>query len=194
MRVAYQAIRLRSSGAFRDHARPAAPPLVAAAPRAVNPLQRPLAAWRQLPLWARWALTIAVYAVAILAVVLAIHAANSGGSSASKSEAHAEAEANREGRIAIAQDEAPHTAALAGTPASAAQQLQRAIAADVRARITHNQLTGPLQSVRCSAAGQPRDARQPYRCSVLSAGLDYPFLAVVDQRARRLTWCKLDPP
>jgi hypothetical protein len=152
----------------------------------------PLRALRALPLWARWLLTGLAWALVVVAVIVLIHDVNSS-SSASRSEVDAEAEANREGQIAIRQDEAPHVAAL-GADVSAQGALERAIAADARARVAHGQLTGPLQSVRCSSAGATRDGRRPFRCTVESAGISYPFMAVADERARRLTWCKVDPP
>jgi len=156
-------------------------------------MRRAIDAMRSLPLAARWALTIAAYALAIVAAVIVVHDVNGRGSTSSRAEAQAVVEANREGRIAIAQDEAPHTAALrGGEPAPLA--LQAAIGQDVRARIAQHELTGPLQSIGCAGAGPARDARKPYDCTVHSAGLAYPFVAVLDERARRLTWCKVDPP
>lgn len=151
----------------------------------------PLHAWRSLPLWARWLLTIAVYAGGVVAAVLVVHDINSKGSD-SPSEVKSVAEANREGRIAITQDQAPHTAPLpSGSPTVA---LQAAVAADVRKRISHGELTGPLQSVRCSASGGSASGGLRFACTVHSAGNPYPFRAVADERTHRLTWCKLDPP
>jgi hypothetical protein len=154
-----------------------------------------LDSYRALPLRARWLLTVVVYAAVIAAIVLAVRGANSGsGSSASaKSEAAAVTEANREGRVAIAEDEAPHSARL---PAGVGLRrgFERAIAADVRARIVHGELTGPLQGVSCELAGAKQDGRQPLSCSVRSAGITYPFVGVLDERTSELTWCKVDPP
>jgi len=147
---------------------------------------------RALPLWSRWLLTILVYACVVVAVLLLIHDLNSN-SQASRSEAAAEAEANREGQIAIEEDEAPHTAPLRAH-AGAQAALTGAVTADVQARIRHNQLTGPLQRVRCASAGGAVAGRRPFRCTVTSAGLQYTFLGVADQRDQQLTWCKVDPP
>jgi hypothetical protein len=152
-------------------------------------------ALRKLPLWARWLLTIVAYAVVIVAIVLVVRSANSASNSsaASPSEAAAEAEANRVGQIAIKEDEAPHSSPLrSAAPVQSA--LEQAIAGDVRARIAHGQLTGPLQRVRCKPAGTPQGARRPFSCTATSAGLAYPFLGVADERTRQLTWCKVDPP
>jgi hypothetical protein len=158
-------------------------------------LRRLAGALRQMPLWSRWLATLLVYAFVIVAIVIVVRSANgSGGSSgASAAEAQALAEANREGRIAIAEDEAPHTAVLA-SGADVQLALEHAIAADVRARVAHGQLTGPLQSVRCLAVGPSRGGRRELHCEVRSADIDYPFVGVADARALRLTWCKVDPP
>jgi hypothetical protein len=142
------------------------------------------------PMWARWALA-SVVAVAVLAsVVIAISRAGPEGPT---SEAGAEAEINRVSDIAITEDEAPRSADLS-PGAAPASTLERAIAHDVHQRIASDQLTGPLQGVTCSAAGATRAGRAPYHCTVRSAGIAYPFLAVVDKHRQRLIWCKNDPP
>jgi hypothetical protein len=147
---------------------------------------------RRPPLWARWVLTVVVFAIAIAAIAILARSGGAGGATPSE-EALAVAEANSEGRTAIAEDEAPHTSTLrAGASLPAA--LQRAILGDVAGRIRTGQLTGPLQGVHCRASGPARAGRRPYSCSVISAGIRYQFLAVADQRALRLTWCKVDPP
>jgi len=153
-----------------------------------------LRALRSLPLWLRWLLTIAFYAALVVAVVAVVRGGGgSGGGSASASEARAEAEANRVARVAIGDDEAPHSArARAGVSARAA--LADAIAADVRARIRHRALGGPLQGVRCAAPGRALRGRREMRCTVRSGGVSYPFVGVLDGRSGELTWCKIDPP
>jgi hypothetical protein len=142
------------------------------------------------PIWVRWVLATVV-AVAVLASI--VIASNRAGPEGGTSEAAAEAEVNRLSDIAIAEDQAAHSAGLppGSAPGSA---LERAIASDVRQRIADQQLTGPLRAVSCTAAAAPRAGRQPYRCTVHSAGIVYPFQAVVDARRQRLTWCKIDPP
>ena len=142
------------------------------------------------PIWARWALAIVVAAAVIAGVVIAIHRA---GPETPANEAGAEAEVNRVADIAITEDEAPHKATLSagGAPASA---LEQAIEGDVHQRIESHQLTGPLQGVSCQAAGAGKAGRDPYRCTVHSAGIAYPFIAVIDARTKLITWCKVDPP
>jgi hypothetical protein len=141
------------------------------------------------PLWLRWVLASVVAAAVIAGIVIAVGRAGPEGST---SEAGAEAEINRLADITISEDEAPHFAVLAaGSIVSVA--LEHAIAGNVRQRIVAHQLTGPLQGVTCKASGSARAGRRPYRCTAHSADIAYPFLAVVDQRRRRLAWCKVDP-
>jgi hypothetical protein len=141
-------------------------------------------------MWARWVLAIVLAAALLASIVIATDRAGPEGNT---SEAAAEAEVNRLSDVAITEDQAPHSAALpAGSAPGAA--LERAIAGDVRQRIADQQLTGPLRRVTCSPAGASSAGRVPYRCTIASAGIVYPFQAVVDERRQRLTWCKIDPP
>jgi hypothetical protein len=147
-----------------------------------------------LPLWARWAAAIVVGTAVIAAIVIAVNRAGPEGVAAS--EGGAEAEVSRLSDLAITEDQAPRTAVL--NPGSApAAALRQAIVSDVRKRIAHDQLVGPLQSVSCATSGAAsgaRGGREPYLCTVRSAGIAYRFMAVVDRRDQRLTWCKVDPP
>jgi hypothetical protein len=95
------------------------------------------------PLWFRWVITVAVFAGLAAAVVIGLHAANGG---SSETDAQAVVSANKVGRIAVAEDQAPHSAPL---PAhfSPAIAVRRAITADVRSRVRDHQLTGPSQGV-----------------------------------------------
>jgi hypothetical protein len=127
--------------------------------------------------------------VLTVAIVIAIHAVNDSG--ASPSERSAALEANREGRIALEEDQAPHTSGLgAGAPTRVA--LQRAIAIDMRNLIRHGALPGPPQGVRCSPSGTRHSGRQAFHCTARAAAIAYPFLGVLDEHARQLTWCKFD--
>ncbi len=147
------------------------------------------AAWLP-PIWARWVLAAALAAAVLAAIVIAVHRA---GPEVDSSEAGAEAEVNRLSDIAISEDQAPRSASLpsGSMPASA---LERAIAGDVRNRIAHQQLTGSLQGIACKTAGAGRAGRDPYSCTVRTAGISYSFDAVIDSHRRLLTWCKIDPP
>jgi hypothetical protein len=147
------------------------------------------------PLWVRWVLTIVGFAVLIVAIGIFVHHVNHESGASTAESAKAEEEANREAEIVLAQDQAPHTAVLhLGSRLATRTALERAIAGDVHARIDDGQLTGPLQSIGCQTSGASRGGRQPFRCTVRSAGITYPFLAVADERRGELTWCKIDPP
>lgn len=143
---------------------------------------------RSPPLWVRWALGLIVGAAVIAGIVIATNRAGPEGIAA---EGSIEAEINRIADVSITEDEAPHFAGLSAGSAPA-PALERAIAGDVRQRIAANKLSGPLQGVTCIAAGAGSAGRDPYRCTAQSAGIAYPFLAVVDASRRRLTWCKVD--
>jgi hypothetical protein len=153
-----------------------------------------MGSWRETlpspPLWARWALGLVVGGAVIAAIVIAT---NRAGPEGVASESAVEGEINRIADVSITEDEAPRFAALpaGAAPASA---LEQAIARDVRGRIAASQLTGPLQGVSCVAAGAGSAGRDPYACTARSAGISYPFLAVVDEHRGRLTWCKVDSP
>lgn len=156
-----------------------------------DPVKRLLAARRRLPLWARWLLTLLAYAVAVGVVVLVVRGATSESSSNSRSERIAAVEANEVGKVAVAEDQAAHSAPLAGRAATA-PALEAAIAADVRRRIGHGELTGPMQSVHCFPLGPRRQGIRAFRCAVRSAGIAYEFRAIANFTSRRLTWCKVD--
>jgi hypothetical protein len=141
-------------------------------------------------MWPRWLVASAVAAGLLVGLVLAVHRAGPEGPT---SEAQAEAETNRIADIAITEDEAPHFATLPQSlPAAIA--LKQAIGGDARSRIASGQLGQPLQSVMCQVSGTSSSGRTPYHCAVRSAGVSYPFIAVADQHARRLVWCKVDKP
>jgi hypothetical protein len=151
------------------------------------PRQRTL---RLLPNWARWALAILV-GVAVIATIVIV--ASRSGPESLASEAGSEAEADRLADTTIAEDQAPHSARL---PASArpVAALEQAVARDMRRRIAGGQLAGPLQSITCRASGAASAGRDPYSCTVKSADIAYPIVAVLDRSAHELTWCKVDPP
>jgi hypothetical protein len=155
-------------------------------------LGRLVLAARHPPLWARWLLTIFAFAVLTLAAVVFVHAHSEGTSTPTKSEREAEVEANREGTIIVEEDQAPHTARL-GAGVATLTALERAISGDAHVRIQAGNLTGPFQSVHCEAKGAA-GANRAFRCTVHTAGVNYPYLAVLNGHTRQFTWCKLDPP
>jgi hypothetical protein len=147
---------------------------------------------RHPPLWARWLLTILTFAVLTLAAVVFVHDHSEGTSAPTKSEREAEVEANREGNVVIEEDQAPHSVRL-GAGVATLKALERAISADARGRVRSGNLTGPFQSVHCEAKGAI-SVNRAFRCTVRAASVNYPYLAVLNERTRQFTWCKVDPP
>ncbi len=121
-----------------------------------------------------------------------VHDNSEGTSAPTKSEREAEVEANREGNIVIEEDQAPHSARF-GAGVATLTALERAISGDAHGRVQSGNLTGPFQSVHCEAKGTA-GANRAFRCTVRAAGVNYPYLAVLNTHTRQFTWCKLDPP
>ena len=143
----------------------------------------------QLSLRLRWVLAVVLFASIAATAYIVAHAGGSGASSAAS--VRAAIETNEEGQIAVSEDQAPRHAALR-RGLSPEVAITRAVTADVRVRIATGQLTGPLGMLSCSPAGRGRPGRDPFVCSVTSAGIGYTFYGVADLRARTLTWCKQD--
>ena len=140
-----------------------------------------------MPLWLRWLLTIAGFGVAAIVLIIVV------GSSRSSSSGNAAVllRASERVRRGIVHDQAPHSSLLpAGVPQVVA--LQRAIAADVRGRVRRKELAGPTRGVSCTGVDPQQGSRRPYRCTARAGAVQYPFFAIADLRAGRLTWCKLD--
>lgn len=154
---------------------------------------RPTPVWRDPPLWLRWVVTVLAFAGAIAGVLILVHALNKvdPGSGAGASDPSELRQANRETQIVVSADQAPHTVVL---PAGTAPQtaLVRAVAADMRAHVADRRLPGPLSRVRCTRTGA-RATTLAFRCTAVAADVNYPFVGVVDQAAKRTTYCKQDP-
>lgn len=156
-----------------------------------SPPSRAPGAYLRIPLWQRFALAGIV--TAALLVALVVYVENNNTDSPKSTNPASDVQANREAEILVAQDQAPHTARLPGgvTPAQAAA---RVVQASMRRRIARGELAGPLQRTGCHAAGRPTDSRRAFSCTVLAASVTYPFVGVIEQRERRITYCKRDPP
>lgn len=147
-------------------------------------------AYLPFPLWLRFTLAGVLTVAALVALVLYVDHHNT--DSPPSTNPAAEVQANREAEILVAQDQAPHVAGLpAGASPPAAMRM--AVRGFVTRQIFLGSLGGPLRRVGCTAAGT-RVARRGFRCSVSAGGVRYGFLGVVDLRARRVTYCKRDPP
>lgn len=142
------------------------------------------------PLWARWALSLGIGVLLLAGLVVFVHSNDDNGE-ATQNPAAVE-RANREAEIVVQQDQAPHTARLAGGAAPRAG-IASAVRADMRAMIGQGVIEGPLGQTGCRRAGA-RGARVAFRCTAVAAGVKYPFLGVVDTSSRRVTYCKHDQP
>jgi hypothetical protein len=150
-----------------------------------------VAIWAEIPLGWRWVLTFLMLSSITATLIIGVHEANH--DRAAVTNPQALAESDRVGQIAVAEDEAPHTANLR-RGASTVRVLEAGITGDMRLRISQRQLAGPIQDVSCHASGRTRMGRTPYRCTVSAADFNYPFFAVADPRTRLVTWCKYDTP
>ncbi|MGA2012984.1 MAG: hypothetical protein ABSH51_20935 [Solirubrobacteraceae bacterium] len=140
----------------------------------------------RLPTWARWVTSFGVAAALLVALVLFVSHQNP--AALAPANPAAEVRANREAEILVAQDQAPRVASAAGVAARAA--LARAVRADMTARIDGGQISGPLARIVCARAG----SATAFSCTATAADVNYDYVGVVDPRARRLTYCRRDPP
>jgi hypothetical protein len=133
-------------------------------------------------------------AVTILIVIVRFVSTHNNDQPAQANNPAALAQANAVGEIIVRQDQAPHVARLrAGvTPAAAVDATVRAF---VAAQVARGIVDGPVRRSACIALKRHGDRQaQPFRCAVIAGGVGYPFLAVVDVRAKRITYCKQDAP
>ncbi len=146
--------------------------------------------WLRLPLWARWALTVAV-AIA-LAVALVVFVDRHNNNNVAPLSPKAAVRANREAEIVVSQDQAPHVAGL--NPAIPPEMaFRRVIGAQMNKLLADGEIDGPLDRVTCAAAGTGRGVTG-YRCTGEADDVNYIFEGVIDHRARLITYCKRDPP
>lgn len=142
------------------------------------------------PLWARWTLALGIGALLLVALILFVEHNNSD-SEANQNPA-AVARANREARVVVEQDQAPHTAALKPGAAPRAG-VTAAVRADMDAMVATGTIEGPLSHVRCTHTGD-HAGRALFRCTAVAGGVNYPFLGAIDARTRQVTYCKRDEP
>jgi hypothetical protein len=142
------------------------------------------------PLWLRWFLSVLI-AVVVLVLVVRFVNANNNDATASQSPSAA-ARANEESTVVVEQDQAPHVAKLA-TGVSPAAGIARAVRRDINHSVNQGFINGPIQHTGCTAL-KPRGHVLRFRCTVLAANLQYPFLGVVDVSTGQITYCKKDPP
>jgi TPP-dependent trihydroxycyclohexane-1,2-dione (THcHDO) dehydratase len=143
------------------------------------------------PLWLQWVLSIVVAAAVIVALVRFVQSNTA--NQVTTENASGEARANEEAETLVAEDQAPHTVRLP-THTAVLAAVNRVIRAEMITMINDGTLDGPLQHLGCSSTGRPGKARQRFSCTVSAAGVNYPFVGVVDARDRTIVFCKRDPP
>ena len=159
-------------------------------PPADRPPRAP-GAYLRLALWQRFALSLLVAAVLVVALVLYVNANNT--NAPTSTNAAAAVQANRDAEILVAQDQAPHTVALRRGQ-SAVVGLEAAVHARMAKQVSSGAIDGPVRPARCRPAGPTTSSRRPFSCAIVSGNVTYPFLGVVDTAGRRITYCKRDPP
>jgi hypothetical protein len=138
-------------------------------------------------------LSISVGATIMIVIVQYVSSHNNDQTAGANNPA-ALAAANQEGAIIVRQDQTPHVARLrpGHRPAAALDGVVRAYVASL---ISRGIVDGPLKRSACIRLAPHRGRTTlPFRCAVIAGGLGYPFLAVVDVRARKITYCKVDAP
>jgi hypothetical protein len=140
----------------------------------------------------QFALSFAVAVMLLIALIVFVEDHNTTASQPLVNRS-AEAEQNREAEIVVGQDQAPHLARIpAGVSARVA--ITRAVAAYMERQFRLGTISGTLQRTACRAAGRGTRERTAFRCAAVAANVTYPFLGVVDGRARRVVYCKRDAP
>ena len=149
-------------------------------------------AYLNLPLWQRYVISLFVAAVLLVGMVIWVTGHNTDSGPVNNNPA-ASVRANHEAEVLVAQDQAPHVAGMArGLSATAA--VERVIHARVAAQVRDGAIAGPLKRANCHPTGARRAGTIGFSCTINSGSVNYPFLAAVDTAARRVTYCKRDPP
>jgi hypothetical protein len=143
-----------------------------------------------LPLWSRWVLSVLVALVVLVLVVRFVSTHNTDATATQSGPALVRA--NHEGEIVVEQDQAPHVVKLRAGVAPASG-IAHAVRADMNYEINQGFLNGPLRRATCEPLKSHGDSLR-FSCTVIAANVNYPFLGVVDVAAKRITYCKRDPP
>jgi hypothetical protein len=156
------------------------------------PRSRAPGAYLNLPLWQRYAVALLVAVILLTGMVIWVNGHNTDSGPTNDNPAST-LRANREAEVLVSQDQAPHSVRLpAGLGAQAA--LERVLHGHIAAAVRDGAIAGPLKSAHCRATGARSGARVGFSCTVNSGSVNFPFLAAVDTEARRVTYCKRDPP
>lgn len=142
----------------------------------------------------QWIASLSVAAILLTALVVFVdrgnRAANQPAAPISKA---AVTEENREARILVTEDQAPHVASLPHAIATAAG-VAATVRASIAGEIQRSEIVGPIERSYCRKARGSSPGRLVYGCTVEAADVNYPFDAVVTAASRRVTYCKRDLP
>src|SRR5262249_12294442 len=144
-------------------------------------------------MWIRMTLSLGVAAALVAGLVIFVHRSTSDSpSEAPVSDPKAVAEEHREARIVVGQDQRPHFVSLVAG-ASPAAAISQAVSRYMRTEVRTGAVDGSLTRSSCTRVGGSA-ARQVWHCTVVVGSVSYPFDSVIEPGARRLTYCKRDPP
>jgi hypothetical protein len=153
---------------------------------------------RQLPLWVRYVIAFGVAAILFVALVIWVHhhTGQSEGVPASPNKAQAAAE-QKEAEVVVEQQQAPHVVKLAtgSAPAAAAAT---AIHRYMSSEVSRGLISGPVDGNASCTVNGGSTSRRLFHCTI-SAGakvtrLKYPFAAVVQPTAAKVTYCQMVTP
>lgn len=143
------------------------------------------------PLWAQWAISLAVAAAAIVALVLFV-SANDHDYSIAKLDPAAVRHANLEAEQLTAQDQVPHRV-LVGSTKDPRAALVHVVRADMTRRIAGGAVAGTLQRISCTPSGTGI-AAPAFSCVATVSSVNYLYVGVVHVKGHRLVWCRHDEP
>jgi hypothetical protein len=162
-----------------------------------SPSRRRTVNRRRPPGWRQWALALGGATVFIVALIVFVNREDqTANQPAGVSSPAAIAEQNREARIIVGRDQAPHVVALRGHLA-AGSALGAAVVGYMKRQIASGSIDGPVMRSGCTptpAAVGSSATRLAFRCNVEAANVNYPFLGVVATASKQVTYCKRDAP
>jgi hypothetical protein len=141
-------------------------------------------------MWARFALSLGVGVILLVALVVFVENNNTDSNrTLTPSE---QAKVNREAERVVASDQAPRVVALTAGE-SPRKGLVRTVRATMSSLVNKGVVEGPLQRVLCTRHGGGA-GRRAFSCVATANDVNYDFVGVVDVAAHQLTYCKRDEP
>ncbi len=143
-----------------------------------------------------WVLALGGAAAFVVALILFVNAENqTANQPAGVTNRAAIVAQNREARVEVEQDQAPHVAKLRGR-LSGRNAMRAAVVGFMRRRVALGTFAGRVTRSSCTPAAGSTRSRLAFRCGVVAGNVTYPFLGVVNESSRQVTYCKRDlyPP